>query len=451
MRRDWTDIPFAPRAWPFFYGWVILAATTVGTLASLPGQTMGVGVFTDHLIAALDVSRSGLSTAYFFGTLGSALILPAAGRLLDRIGARISVVISSVALGVAMVLLSQSDRIADLSPVDREVWGSSLAGVIVATVAFFLMRFFGQGCLTLVSRTALSKWFNHRRGLAVAIAGVFIAFGFNSSPVILDEILQAFGWRGAALLLAAGAGVGMAVLGWVFYRDNPEECGLVMDGQRDPAWQARMAARQPTTYHEFNRGEALSTFAFWAFSIGLATQGLIVTAVTFHIASLGDDMGLDREAAYAVFWPMSFFGVPANFVGSWLSDRIPQKWLLIAMVAFQALGTVGSLTFGDELGRWVMIVGYGTSLGLFGCLLTVPWPRFYGRRNLGAINGVVASMTVVASAVAPAFFAIPREALGDYTLIKVASLAFPVAILFVAPFADNPQLRYRPQPTVEPA
>ncbi|HCE06906.1 MAG TPA: hypothetical protein DEQ62_11315, partial [Verrucomicrobiales bacterium] len=42
--------PFAPSACPFFYGWVIVFAATIGTIASIPGQTMGFTVFTDVLM-----------------------------------------------------------------------------------------------------------------------------------------------------------------------------------------------------------------------------------------------------------------------------------------------------------------------------------------------------------------------------------------------------------------
>ena len=49
---------------------------------------MGVSVFTDHLIAALGLSRVRLSTAYMAGTLMSALLMTKAGRLTDRFGVR---------------------------------------------------------------------------------------------------------------------------------------------------------------------------------------------------------------------------------------------------------------------------------------------------------------------------------------------------------------------------
>ena len=49
---------------PFFYGWVVLAFGTLAVVFSIPGQTMGVSVFTDSLLEA-----TGLSGQPFFGAL----------------------------------------------------------------------------------------------------------------------------------------------------------------------------------------------------------------------------------------------------------------------------------------------------------------------------------------------------------------------------------------------
>ncbi len=62
------------------HGWVILIAGAVEVLASIPGQTMGVSVFTNHLVPHYEyISRVGLSSAYMVGTLGSSLIISYAG------------------------------------------------------------------------------------------------------------------------------------------------------------------------------------------------------------------------------------------------------------------------------------------------------------------------------------------------------------------------------------
>jgi OFA family oxalate/formate antiporter-like MFS transporter len=101
--------PFDARKTPFFYGWVIWLFSTLGFLMSVPGQTMGMAVFTDPFMAAFDLSRTQLSFAYLCGTIGSAFFLTRAGRLYDRVGARLMVVGASVALGLLIAFISTID------------------------------------------------------------------------------------------------------------------------------------------------------------------------------------------------------------------------------------------------------------------------------------------------------------------------------------------------------
>jgi len=71
---------------PIDYGWVVLAAGTLGMLMTMPGQTVGVSVFLDPIIADLGVPRSLVSLLYMVGTLTGALALPWIGRWIDRVG-----------------------------------------------------------------------------------------------------------------------------------------------------------------------------------------------------------------------------------------------------------------------------------------------------------------------------------------------------------------------------
>jgi OFA family oxalate/formate antiporter-like MFS transporter len=438
VSTTWVDVPFAPRRWPFFYGWVVVGASTVGILASIPGQTMGVGVFTDDLLDALGLSRITLSTAYMFATLTSGLILPFAGSVLDRIGTRAAVVLSSFGLAAGLAIMALSETLTRIGG-DLRPW----LALGVVFVCFLTVRFFGQGCLTMASRVAIGKWFDHRRGLATAISSVFVSFGFNASPQLLNWMVERLGWQPAALLLAAILAGGMSLAGWVFYRDNPEDCGLVMDGVTDPAWHARMAARVPEVRKEYTRPEAARTWAFWLFAIGTGSQALVITAIAFHIASLGEQLGLSRTASYGVFLPMSFYGVPANFISGWASDRVKLKWLLIVMMAAQAVASTGLLFFSDPIGWQLLVLGGGVSGGLFATVVTVTWPRFFGRLHLGAISGLHMSIMVVASALGPVLFAYGYRVTHSYNAVIVVCWVMPVLMLLGCPLAENPQDRLR--------
>lgn len=440
----WTDIPFSPRRWPFFYGWVIVAAATVGIIASIPGQTVGVGVFTDKLMEALGLSRTQISAAYMIGTIANSFLLPFAGSLTDRWGTRVMIVISSVCLGASLLLLSSAGRVA--------AWIGPTALVVVMTSFFFLLiRFFGQGCLTMVSRVTIGKWFNHRRGLATAISTVFTAYAFNASPHYMNKLVQTLGWQHAYYALALSVGVGMAALGWVFYRDAPEPCGLTMDGNVDPKWLQKAAARVPETVKEFTRREAITTLEFWIYAAVTGWQALLITAVTFHITSIGAEAGLDRAQSFEVFPLIGMASVAVVLLGGWLSDRVRLKWLLLANILGELFAALGLLHIASGLGRVLFICGLALSGGLFGILMAVVWPRYFGRRHLGAVTGLVMSLIVFASAVGPFLFSALRDLTGSYRPVTLLAIVVPLLFILPAARAQNPQTRFRTRPEHPPA
>ena len=96
--KDHPNFPFGVKRIPLFYGWIVLMAATVGVLMSIPGQTMGISVFTDYLISALEIDRTSLSLAYLLGTVASGFLITKAGTFYDRYGARIMAVIAGLML-----------------------------------------------------------------------------------------------------------------------------------------------------------------------------------------------------------------------------------------------------------------------------------------------------------------------------------------------------------------
>jgi MFS family permease len=204
-----------------------------------------------------------------------------------------------------------------------------------------------------------------------------------------------------------------------------------------------MEARVPDIVKEFTRGEALLTLSFWVFSIGVATHSLLITAITFHIASMGEEMLMNRDESFAVFMPMSYFAVVSNLGSGWLSDRIHLKWLLLAFFATQAASIAGLLHLGEPSGKWLFIVAGGFSGGFFGTLVTVTWPRYFGRKHLGAITGANMSIMVAASALGPVLFAWMREWTGSFKTVVHLSWFMPITLMALGMWVENPQDKIR--------
>jgi cyanate permease len=204
-----------------------------------------------------------------------------------------------------------------------------------------------------------------------------------------------------------------------------------------------MAARVVDIRKEFTRKEAIRTISFWAFTLAISSQAIMMTSLFFHVTSLGDEIGLTRTQSYNISLPMSLVGAAANLLAGWISDRIKLKWLLMAHLSAQAIGIAGLLNFGQPVGQIMIIIGYGSSFGIFLVLVIVTWPRFFGRKHLGAISGLSTSIMVFASALGPVLVSVIHDLTGSYREVIIIYWFIPIAIMLAAIKANNPQNKLR--------
>jgi len=433
MKR-FEQFPFNPARWPFFYGWMVLFWGIMGVMLSVPGQTTGVSAFIEPLLESLGISRLELANAYMVGTLSSSFLLTPAGKLFDRIGARWMGFGSCLALGTVLFLLGHSARIAAaitlIIPERFAVFG-------LFSFLFFLLRLSGQGILTMASRNMIMKWFDRRRGLASGITGAAVAYGFSYAPTLFSKMIGIHGWSGTWTLLGLLLIALFSPLLLIFFRDNPEACGLVPDGRPLPT----VERTKPAVYHAFTLAEARRTVAFWAFALTMALQALVLTAVTFNIESIFEQAGMNGAQGFALFPPAALIAVAVNLLGGWLSDRTQLRWFLAVMLMAMAAYMTGLIYLKPGWIVWVIIATFGLSNGLFGILMAITWPRYYGREHLGAISGLCMTLMVIFSAIGPAFFSTALKLLGSYDIALVVCLLATLTLLTFAFRAHNPQQR----------
>lgn len=444
--RIWhPDFPLRPAGLPFFYGWLLAVFATLGVCASMPGQTIGVGVFKTRLMEALGLTSMQLSVSYMLGTFASAFFLSAGGRFFDRFGGRKALVYSVIALGLVLLGLSFVDRISALAghiPVlNIKIW---LPGFLCLALGFALLRFAGQGMVTLSSRAILGKWFDRKRGLVTAVSGAVVSFVFSVAPLSFEHLIRRFGWQGAWQIIAAVLLLGMAVLFWVFIRDNPEECGLEMDG--GAGLKPRKLNPDSTIHRDFTRLDAARTFSFWAFTLMLGLSGLVITAYSFHILEIGAELGVSGDFILKLFVPGAGVAIVSGFIISWVTDlsfvRIKYLLCLMGVAGVLAYGCLGFGTYPEI--AWLHVLGFGVSAGCFSGLSIIVWPRFFGRQHIGAISGLFMTCVVLASAVGPFLFSLAEAFLGAYRYAFIASAAVAGVLAVASLWADNPQRKLAP-------
>ncbi|WP_298879913.1 MFS transporter [uncultured Polaribacter sp.] len=407
-----------PKKWPFFYGYVVLVFGSIGVLFSIPGQTVGVSVFTDPVKDALGLTRNQFSNSYMIGTLLSAFFVTRAGKFFDKFGARYVAFFAAFFLGVFLVVFSFSEGISNnlKSFLNFDSW---LIPFILLSFLFFFVRFCGQGVLTMSSRNMVMMWFDKNRGKVNSISSIAVSLGFSSSPILFNYLIDNNGWEVSWQILAICLFI-FSFLIIQFYRDKPEDFGLIPDG---------IVAQQKKKKLEFEEvnftlKEAKKTRAFWMFGLALGFNSFFSTGFTFHVVSIFEVEGYDKTDAIAIFLPISIIAISISTIANILSDYIQHKIYLYIMLFSGILASVGFLNLEHTFGIIFLITGLGIYSGFFAVINAVTWPRYFGRNHLGAITGKIMSFLVIASALAPSMFSYCFTKIGSYSYIAYVLLAF---------------------------
>lgn len=423
-----------PAKSPFFYGYVILAIATVGVFFSIPGQTIGVSVFTDPVKDALGLSRNQFSNAYMIGTIASSLLIGRAGVWFDLYGARKVASLAALGLALTLLLCSWSASISSLvkEMLDQDTW---VIPFILMTILFFMLRFSGQGILTMASRNVIMIWFDKNRGKVNAVSSVAVSLGFSSSPLWVSVLIDSNGWEHAWRYLGAAVFL-FSILAYLLYKDAPEVYGLVPDGGKI----IETEGSQPKAVKkQYTLKEAKSTRAFWMYGLALSFNSFFITGLTFHIVSIFENDGFAKADAISIFLPASIVAVTISTIFNFLSDYIALQLYLYLLLLGGVLSSLGFLLLSTSVGVPFLIAGFGIMGGFFAVLNAVAWPRFYGRTYLGSITGKVMSFLILASALAPSIFSLSLSTFGSYHLVGYLGLVFLVFLLIASIKAKNPQ------------
>ena len=396
---------------PVHYGWVVLAAATVGLAMTIPGQTVGVSVVLDSIIDDLGLSRSQVSAAYTVGTLVGSLSLVFIGRNIDRHGPRRSVVAIVVAFALACAYMGL------------------VGGLVTLAIGFTLIRAFGQGALSLVSIHALNMWFVRRRGFAVGMAGLGFAGATAVFPLGITFLVDRVDWRWTYVLLGLLVAAVMLPVGGGLFRQRPELYGLRPDSHRNP---------DPSEHDraELNYGlaDARKTLTFWLYVTGGFLTAALGTGLVFHHFSIMSENGLARSDAAVLFVAYGFVSAAASLITGFLVDHVPPRFLLGVGLAAMTLAMLGA----PHVATVAAVVAYGAVLGtmqgMSQALQSTVYAHYFGRLHLGAIKGLATTVTVAGTAAGPLLLAVGFEAAGSYTPVLAISAILPAALSVISPF-----------------
>lgn len=379
-------------------------------VGTLPGRTQGLGLITEPLLRDLAIDRVTYATLNFWATIIGAVGAVLIGHAIDRWGTRLVLVMTALSLGCVVCGMSQANDT------------HSLAGYLI------LSRGLGQSALSVVSLAIVGHWFVRRIDTAMAIYSIALSVGFMIAFPLVGSAVQNYGWRTAWLMVGFGLIGVLAPLGWFIVRRRG---ATVADGGPE--------AERPLEGYSWKH--AMRMPAFWVFAAGTALYGLVASGIGLFNESILAERGFGPEIYYQTLVVTALVALLGNFLGGWAARSVSLTLLLSLSLLILAAG-VAALPHVAELWH---VIAWAAAMGLGGGLVMVlffsVWPRAFGRKDLGRIQGAAQALTVLASAVGPLLLALCVESTGSYASMfrLLAGLIAAVAAAgFIVSLPDPP-------------
>ncbi|MFN7024916.1 MAG: MFS transporter [Pseudorhizobium sp.] len=368
------------------------------TLATMPGQTNFIAQFNLSLREAFGLGHGMFGGLYTIATLASACTLIFAGSLADKIAPRTLAGVSIVGLAVTALAMSVVENL------------------VLLVVALAALRFFGQGMLTHIAMTTMSRWFNRFRGRAMSFTTLGYTVGESSLPFVLTLSIGLYGWRS---VWAATAMVMVAVLLPVvlfLLRHPPDGARARAGGLINPDGPP---ASDHLTGNSWTRKAVLRDPLFLAIIPGIMGPPAIGTLFIFHQAHLNEIKDWDLTVFTALFPFLSLTVAIASLLSGFLIDRFG-AWRLMPFVLLPL--SAGCLLISYIAGQWsipLVFACLGATQGMMNPIVGALWVELYGSAHIGAIRSLATAALVAASAIGPGIsgylidlhFELPNQAL----------------------------------------
>lgn len=307
--------------------WRLLASLALSTIGGI-GMWSAVVVL-PAIEAEFQVDRGGASLPYTATLVGFAVGGVLLGRLADRRGIRLPVLIGTAMLGLGYLLAALSTA----------YWQFVLAQAV-------LIGMLGSAATFGPLVADVSHWFVRRRGIAVAIAASGNYLAGTLWPPLLQHATAAFGWRHAYLGIAALCVATMLPL-------------ALLLGRRAPDLDPGAPAASPSA-----AGLPLSPAALQALLVlaGIACC-VAMSMPQVHIVAYCGDLGYGPARGAEMLSVMLGLGVVSRLASGLVADRIGGVATLALGSLLQCLALLFYLPFDGLVSLYLVSALFGLSQG----------------------------------------------------------------------------------------
>ena len=345
------------------YAWLRLVLTlAVGTIACV--GTWSVVVVLPTLQVDFDTLRGGASLPFTCAMLGFALGGLVMGRLADRLGIVVPVLIGAALLGAGYVIAALTTSIWQFATISAVIGFGSAAGFA-----------------PLISD--LSHWFHKHRALAVSFAASGSYFAGAVWPLVIEHFQSAYGWRATHVGIGLFASIAMVPLGLAL--------------SRKPAATTYSAAEAATEAARDGLGLSPGRLQGVLVVAGFACC-MAMSMPQVHLVAYCGDLGYGVAVGTQIISLMLSLGVVSRLGSGVIADRIGAGPMLLIGSAMQALALLLFMFFDSLSSLWVIAGLFGLFQGGIVPMYAVIIRQFLPPREAGARISLVLMASVLGMA-----------------------------------------------------
>ncbi|MCM1153597.1 MAG: MFS transporter [Muribaculum sp.] len=386
------------------YGYIIVACCCL-----MMGINVGIafscaGIFYRPVSESLGVSvgEFGIYMSVMYVT--STLMLPLAGRMIERYSARLLFTAAAALMGLIYVSMG----------LYQSVWAFYIAGGALGITLSFLLYL---GFPTLVNR-----WFHTRVGLMIGICSAASGIGGMIFNPIAGWMITQWGWRWAyaafgILILCTVT----PLLGWLL-RDHPKDMNLSPYGLGEKESRSKSAVNvEDKTYAEAKKSPMFYVLILFAFiMMGTSTLNLFIPGYV-------SDNGFSLEQASLTAASVMAGVTIGKLVLGWINDR-------------NCMMGVGVTTLAGAAGLVLLLAGVTSPVLLLGGAFLFGWAyagvtvqsamltrSVFGSRDYGRIYSVVSIALAGGGALASGGWGLLADATSTGFIFIIGTICLLVA------------------------
>ena len=346
------------------------------TFFSSFGQSFFLGLFNPSIRNDLNISHGQFGSIYALATICSSLVLIWFGKKIDDFK------LLNYSLVVVFLLIISS------------FFFSLISNLYLLIIGIFLMRFSGQGLMSHTSTTAISRYFNQRRGKALST----IWFGLSTAefilPIFIIFLLTFLSWRSIWQFISLMMLVTLPIIVLSTIKN------LSIDSRENH----NIFDRSFNNIKSWKRSEVIKDFKFYIISLNMLAMPWIATGVFVYQSFISDSKSWEIYTIPKSFMIYSISSILTLILSGFLVDRFTSRKMIYFINAPLLLGLIFLYFYSQPLIAYIFFGLVGVSNGLANVLGSSTWAEIYGVKHIGSIKALTTALMVFSTAFGTAIF-----------------------------------------------